>query len=469
MAQFGLRVVGCQRRGAMKQSRILWPAKLALVALPPLHAQTIDFARQVRPILSDKCYFCHGPAQQMAGLRFDRRESAIGVVSKAASKNEFLRRITSQDPSIRMPPWRPVVSLTPAEIQTLASWVGLGAQWPDDESADPALERLLRSIARGDLASMKVEARNRTVLNGRDSAGATPLMHAAFEGNPASMKLLLEAGADPNLANYTGASALLWAADDLAKVQLLLAHGAKPDTRTSEGTTPLIAAAAFRGCTPVLKALLDAGADPNAANRDGSTPLVQAASIADIGAMRFLIARGARINPQIGGENPQVMGLSPLTASAYFGTAEMVQFLLDHGAAVNAADASGMTALHIAVTREDQKMIAALIRAGADVNRATLPSTPASDDPGTPLMLAANIEPANSSIASTLLAEGARVDAVSREGETAVSRAQKRGQTAVVNALVAAGARPEGDRRGPAITPIGNPPADVRAAVEKSL
>jgi len=452
----------------MKRSRTFWSAISALLALPPLPAQTIDFAGQVRPILLDRCYFCHGPAQQMRGLRFDRRESAIPVVGKPAPENEFLRRIASDDPSIQMPPWRPVLSLTPAEVQTLRTWVDLGAPWPEDTPPDPALERLLRAIARGDLASIKAEAQNRRVLNGRDPAGATPLMRATFEGNRLSMKLLLDAGADPNLTSYTGATALLWAVDDLAKVRLLLAGGAKPDLRTIEGTTPLIAAAMFRGRSPVLRALLDAGADPNAANRDGSTPLVHAASVADPEAMKFLIDRGARVNQDIAGENPQVMGMSPLTASAYFGTAEMVQFLLDRGAAVNAADGSGMTALHIAVTREDQKTMAILIRAGADVNRATLPSTPASDDPGTPLMLAANTEPPNASIASTLLAHGARVGAVSRDGENAVRRAQMRGQTPVVNTLIAAGATPERSGRGTEIAPAGKT-TDVRAAVEKSL
>src|SRR5436305_13325597 len=154
-----------------------------------------------------------------------------------------------------MPPWRPVVSLTPAEVETLTTWVGFGAPWLEDTPPDPALERLLRAISRGDLVLMKVEPRNRTALNDRDSVGANPLMHAAFEGNPASMKLLLEAGADPNLANYRGATALLWAADDLAKVRLLVDHGAKPDVRTSEGTTPLLAGALSRGCTAVRRAL----------------------------------------------------------------------------------------------------------------------------------------------------------------------------------------------------------------------
>jgi Squalene-hopene cyclase C-terminal domain/Ankyrin repeats (3 copies)/Ankyrin repeat len=163
------------------------------------------------------------------------------------------------------------------------------------------------------------------------------------------------------------------------------------------------------------------------------------------------------------------VGMSPLTASAYFGTAEMVQFLLGRGADPNAPDSSGMTSLHFAVIREDQAMIAALIRAGADVNRATLASAPASDDPGTPLMLAANTEPANTSIVSTLLARGARVDTVSRDRETALNRARKRGQTAVVDALIAAGARPESAPEGPPTGPAGNPPTDVRSAVEKSL
>ena len=166
----------------MKRSRTFWSAISALLALPPLPAQTIDFAGQVRPILLDRCYFCHGPAQQMRGLRFDRRESAIPVVGKPAPENEFLRRIASDDPSIQMPPWRPVLSLTPAEVQTLRTWVDLGAPWPEDTPPDPALERLLRAIARGDLASIKAEAQNRRVLNGRDPAGATPLMRATFEG-----------------------------------------------------------------------------------------------------------------------------------------------------------------------------------------------------------------------------------------------------------------------------------------------
>src|SRR5215471_11503594 len=114
------------------QSRSFRWAIFSVLVVPPLPAQNIDFARQVRPILVDKCYPCHGPAQQMSGLRFDRRESALTVIGKATFTNEFLRRISSRDPAIRMPPWTPVLSLTPAEVQTLKTWVGGGAPWPED-------------------------------------------------------------------------------------------------------------------------------------------------------------------------------------------------------------------------------------------------------------------------------------------------------------------------------------------------
>src|SRR3954462_11929449 len=95
----------------------------AAVLIPCLPAQTIDFARQVQPILFEKCYVCHGPGQQMAGLRFDRRDSVYPVLDRV------VRRITSQDSSVRMPPWSPVLALQPAEIAVLKSWIEHGAPW----------------------------------------------------------------------------------------------------------------------------------------------------------------------------------------------------------------------------------------------------------------------------------------------------------------------------------------------------
>src|SRR5262249_7530370 len=82
-----------------------WSARNArclalLTLLPPAFAQTIEFNRDIRPILSERCFSCHGPdaTHRQAGLRFDLRDGAKAV------GDEILRRVSSSDPSERMPP-----------------------------------------------------------------------------------------------------------------------------------------------------------------------------------------------------------------------------------------------------------------------------------------------------------------------------------------------------------------------------
>ena len=86
---------------------------LTILALP-LQADDIDFNRQIRPILSDKCYTCHGPdsAKRKTTLRFDREDSAKAalangkwaIVPSHPEKSEMLARVTSPDKALRMPP-----------------------------------------------------------------------------------------------------------------------------------------------------------------------------------------------------------------------------------------------------------------------------------------------------------------------------------------------------------------------------
>ncbi len=100
----------------------------------------IQFNRDVRPILSNTCYKCHGPDEneRQAGLRFDRKDSAFGdlesgnghaVVAGDAAASELVRRITSTDEFERMPPVDSGKKLTPVQIDTLKRWVEQGAQW----------------------------------------------------------------------------------------------------------------------------------------------------------------------------------------------------------------------------------------------------------------------------------------------------------------------------------------------------
>ena len=85
----------------------------------------VDFAREVLPILSDRCFSCHGPdaKARKADLRLDQ-PGALATRSR-----EFLARITSTDDDERMPPPDSRLSLSPAEVQTLRRWLDAGAPW----------------------------------------------------------------------------------------------------------------------------------------------------------------------------------------------------------------------------------------------------------------------------------------------------------------------------------------------------
>ncbi|HEY6168231.1 MAG TPA: c-type cytochrome domain-containing protein, partial [Verrucomicrobiae bacterium] len=91
---------------------------VVLVAISPSRAQeplprTVEFNRDIRPILSDVCYKCHGPdkAKRKAGLRLDLEASAkakiedhFAIVPGQPAKSELIRRITTSDEEDRMPP-----------------------------------------------------------------------------------------------------------------------------------------------------------------------------------------------------------------------------------------------------------------------------------------------------------------------------------------------------------------------------
>ena len=95
----------------------------------------IRFDRDVRPILSDKCFFCHGPdsAKREADLRLDVRDVAVAanaIVPMKPDESEILRRILSEDPEEQMPPASAkLAKLTPVEIQTLRTWIEQGAEY----------------------------------------------------------------------------------------------------------------------------------------------------------------------------------------------------------------------------------------------------------------------------------------------------------------------------------------------------
>ena len=107
---------------------------LVLTALPGLLAAApkVDFNRDVRPILSDNCFACHGPdeKQRKAKLRLDTREGALASLDlKKPLESELIRRLLTTDKTEHMPPAVTGKTVTPAQVETLRQWIAEGAEY----------------------------------------------------------------------------------------------------------------------------------------------------------------------------------------------------------------------------------------------------------------------------------------------------------------------------------------------------
>jgi hypothetical protein len=119
---------------------LAWAATLALI--PASHANpadSVDFLRDVRPILSSHCFKCHGPdeATRKGRLRLDQREDALrparsgeaAIVPGQPDRSELLVRILTEDENDLMPPPSTKHPLTAAQKDTLKRWIEQGAEY----------------------------------------------------------------------------------------------------------------------------------------------------------------------------------------------------------------------------------------------------------------------------------------------------------------------------------------------------
>jgi ankyrin repeat protein/mono/diheme cytochrome c family protein len=400
----------------------------ATLASPLARAAEVDFEREVKPLFRENCLGCHGASQQMGSLRLDVRDLALiagrgkmAIVPGGSDRSLVYLRVAGTTQGPQMPP---TGKLTPEQINTIKDWIDQGARWPADPprqrdwTPDSRLGKLFENIRKGDFATVRkaVEA-DPALAKARDTRGTTLLMRSALYGTKEAVRFLLDHGADSKAQNDTGSTALMWAIDDTAKTEALLAKGADPDAHSVDGRTALILATDVKHNPGVIGALLKAGAKvaPESGQVD---PLVQVSRNGDLESMKLLFAKRGAFPP------------AALTSAALADCRECFDLVL-----ANTTNKTAVSdALRGSATLARVEYLERLIAAGADVN--------AKDGTGTTALLRASyFDGADPVRVKLLLDHGADVAVRDQDGDTALRKALRKGHTQVVDLLLQAGAK----------------------------
>ncbi len=236
------------------------------------------------------------------------------------------------------------------------------------------ITELMSAALAGDAATVKALLEAGADVNAADDWGDTALIRAAASGHAAVVELLLEAGADPEAPSRSGDTALAIAikyrAGDVALV--LLEHGADPDVTLQSGSsrppTTVLERAAVHGQSAVVAAMIERGVDL----ANGGPAALNAAlwrGHEDIAAA--LIAGGVDVDAAPWSLDPGVhlqTGDFPLQTAAQGGHVRSVELLLRHGADVNLRDRHGRSALHYAARNGHARAATVLLAHGALVS-----------------------------------------------------------------------------------------------------
>ncbi|MEX0653824.1 MAG: ankyrin repeat domain-containing protein [Phycisphaeraceae bacterium] len=301
-------------------------------------------------------------------------------------------------------------------------------------------------------------------------AGYTPatLLHRAVrEGEVELVRLLLDHGADPNLAGQqegrTALHELVWARsvhDQNVRpplLELLLEAGADVHARDDEGRTALHLAAGWRSAGVMIPRLLEKGAKVDALDDAGSPPLHYAAFQTHMNeaTVDLLREHGAELDlytatalneqalvasllakaPSQVNARDNHPGRTPLHIAAHFGHVELADYLLENGAHVNVLETNHplrRTPLHIALSYNEPAVVRRLVEARADLT--------ARDAHGrTPLHQAAGRD---ADLVAFLLEHGADINAENNRGQTPLDLAQQFTNQSVTELLERRGAQP---------------------------
>jgi hypothetical protein len=144
---------------------ILAAAWVLALAMSAVAAADVDFNRDIRPILSDNCFFCHGPdpKERQADLRLDvqaglaeKRGGQRVVEPGKPHQSELFRRITTGDESERMPPADSHKKLKPAQIALIKRWIEEGGVWKQHWAYEPLKRPTVPSVREWPIAPLVV-------------------------------------------------------------------------------------------------------------------------------------------------------------------------------------------------------------------------------------------------------------------------------------------------------------------------
>ncbi|HEX5703776.1 MAG TPA: ankyrin repeat domain-containing protein [Pyrinomonadaceae bacterium] len=275
------------------------------------------------------------------------------------------------------------------------------------QPADP----LIKAAFNDDLAALVEHIPGTIDINASDKAtGTSALAYAIANGNLTMVNILISAGASPNSANQEGETPLMHLrnAAPVEFVQKLIEMGCDVKARDNSGRSVLMKLVRSSNLA-VVKELIAAGAKADDRDNHGITVLMNAAENQDADVLRYFVKRGVPL------DRANDEGASALLIAAREGRGENLRLLIDAGAAVDLGQSDLNSALVLTARHGDARTLKFLLKLGAEAN--------AKDDDTTALMFAAEYSTPEG--IKALIDAGAEVDAVNRNGWTALMRANE--------------------------------------------
>jgi Protein of unknown function (DUF1553)/Protein of unknown function (DUF1549)/Planctomycete cytochrome C len=172
----------------MRQKTVLCGLVLAGLAVTTAAEgapKKLDFTRDIRPILSNNCFQCHGPDSNTrhAGLRLDERTAALAplesgrhaIVSGDWQTSEIIERILTEDPAVHMPPPESGKAVTPEQLELLKRWISEGAEYKGHWAFEPIQDAIPPAVTRPDFVHNPID---QFILAKLEAAGLSPSKEA---------------------------------------------------------------------------------------------------------------------------------------------------------------------------------------------------------------------------------------------------------------------------------------------------